>query len=204
VTNVYFYPDIYSEEDDLFKVIGKPKLAYYVEANEIEKFLVDYLRVQNIFPIYLTLTTYNDYADIETLLKKLKQEYQIRLLANISLTSTEEGGMLKYNIPIINVKITDSKALEVIISNTFWMAESNCTYIFSFTENVSFNNRIGKDWRGKDAEISTILIDMSKETTTIGITHDGNGLYLFSNLEESMSMKTIANQLPKYTILPAE
>lgn len=204
MTNVYFYPDTYSEEDDLFEVSGKPKYAHYVEINEIEKFLVDYLRVQNKFPIYLTLTTYNDYEDIETLLKKLKQEYQIKSLANIVFTTTEDGGMFKYNIPIFKIKVTDAKALETIISNTFWMAESNCTYIFSFSENVSFKNKIGKDWRGKDAEFSTILIDMSKDTTTIGITHDANGFYLFSNLEESKSIETIAKQLPKYTILSGQ
>ncbi|MGM0834632.1 MAG: hypothetical protein ACQEV7_00640 [Bacillota bacterium] len=102
------------------------------------------------------------------------------------------------------INVTDVKALEAIITNTFWMAESNCTYIFSFSENVSFKNRIERDSRDKDAGISTILIDMSKNTTTIGITHDANGFYLFSNLEESKSIETIANQLPKYTILSAQ
>lgn len=204
MTNVYFYPDIYSEDDDLFEVSGNPNYAYYVKVNEIEKFLVDYLSAQNKFPVYITLTTYNDYEDTETLLKKLKLEYQITSLANIVLTSTEDGGMLKYKVPIFNIKITDVKALDTIISNTFWMAESNCTYIFSFSENVSFKNEIGRDWQGQDAEFSTILIDMSKETTTIGITHDANGFYLFSNLEESRSIEAIANQLPKYTIISGQ
>ncbi|KIY20551.1 hypothetical protein [Mesobacillus subterraneus] len=204
MTNVYFYPDAYSEEDDLFEVTGKPKYAHYIEVDEIEKFLIDYLCVLNKFPVYLTLTTYNDYEEIEVLLIKLKQEYLVETLSDIVYSSTEDGGILKYHIPIIKVNITNAKALESIISSTFWLAESNCKYIFSTSDNVSYKTEKEKDWRGKDVEYSTIFIDMTKETTTIGITHDAHGLYLFSTLEEYGSIFNIEKQLKNYTIVTNE
>lgn len=67
--NVNIYPDIYSEQDDLFEIIGEPKYKYYVEVKETEKLLIDYLCGLNKFPIYLTVSTYNDYEDLETELK---------------------------------------------------------------------------------------------------------------------------------------
>lgn len=204
VTNVYFYPDAYSEKDDLFEVTGKPKYAHYIEVDEIEKFLIDYLCVLNKFPVYLTLTTYNDYEEIEALLIKLKQEYLVETLSDIVYSSTEDGGILKYHIPIIKVKITNVKALESIISSTFWLAESNCKYILSTSDNVSYKTEKGKDWRGKDVEYSTIFIDMTKETTTMGITHDAHGLYLFSNLEEYSSIVNLEDQLKNYKIVTKE
>lgn len=204
MTNVYFYLDTYSGEDDLFEVIGKPKYAHYVEVNEIAKFLVDYLCVQNKWPIYLTLTTYNDYEEVEDLLKKLRQEYHVDSLGDVAYISTEDGGMLEYHIPIIKVKITNIEALECIISSTFWLSESNCKYILSFSDNVTYTTEKGKDWRGKDVECSTIFIDMTKETTTIGITHDADGFYLLSNLEEYGSIVHIEEKLKNYRILTKE
>jgi hypothetical protein len=187
--------------DDRYEIISEPKYIYHIEVKEIEKLLIDYLLGMNRFPIYLTITTYNDYEEFETLLKRTGQEYEVNSLADVVYASTEDGGMLKYNVPIFKVKITDAVALESIISNTFWMAESNCTFILSFSDNVSFKNEMGKDWKGKETEYSTILIDMTKETTTIGITHDAYGLLLFSDLEENRWIETIAQRLPNYTIV---
>jgi hypothetical protein len=186
--------------DDRYEIVGEPKYIYHIEVKEIEKLLIDYLCGMNKFPIYLTLTTYNDYEEFETLLKRLGQEYEVNSLADVVYTSTEDGGMLKYNVPIMKVKITDAVALESIIYNSFWMAESNCTFILSFSDNVSFKNEMGKDWKGKETEFSTFLIDMSQETMTLGITYDAHGLLLFSNLEEYKSVETIANQLLNYKI----
>lgn len=190
--------------EDRYEIIGEPKYIYYVEVKEIEMLLIDYLNGLNKFPIYLTLTTYNDYEEFEELLIKLDQEYQVDSLSDVVYASTEDGGMIKYNVPIFKVNITDIVALKSIISNSFWMAESNCTYILSFTDNVSFKNGIGRDWKCKVAEFSTVLIDMSQETTAIGITHDAYGFLLFSNLEECHSVETISKQLPNYTIITGE
>ena len=186
--------------EDRYEIIGEPKYKYYVEAKEIENLLIDLFCGLNKFPIYLTITTYNDYEEFETLLKRLGQEYEVNSLADVVYASTEEGGMLKYNVPIMKVKIRDAVALESIIRNSFWMAESNCTFILSFSNNVSFKNEMGKDWKGKDIEYSTFLIDMSQETMTLGITYDAHGLLLFSNLEEYNSVETIAKQIPNYTL----
>lgn len=190
--------------EDRYEIIGEPKYKYYVEVKEIENLLIDLFGGLNKFPIYLTITTYNDYEEFETLLKRLGQEYEVNSLADVVYASTEEGGMLKYNIPVMKVSIRDAVALESIIRNSFWMAESNCTFILSFSDNVSFKNEMGKDWKGKETEYSTFLIDMSQETMTLGITYDAHGLLLFSNLEEYRSVETIANQLPKHTILKEE
>lgn len=198
MVDINVYPDMYSEQDDLFEIIGEPKYKYYIEVSEIEKLILDYLCGLNNFPIYLTVSTYNDYEHIETLLKNLRQEYQIQLLADVVYTSTEDGGMLKYNIPLFMINITDAMALKAIITNTFWMAESNCKYVISFSNNVSFKNKVEKDWRGKDIEVSTLLIDMRQQTSAIGITHDAHGFYLFSNLEEYRSMESVLKQFPKY------
>jgi len=186
--------------EDRYEIIGEPKYKYYVEVKEIENLLIDLFCGLNKFPIYLTITIYNDYEEFETLLKRLGQEYEVNSLADVVYASTEEGGMLKYNVPIMKVIIRDAVALESIIRNSFWMAESNCTFILSFSDNVSFKNEMGKDWEGKETEFSTILIDMGQETTTLGITHDAYGFLLFSNLEEYRSVETIAKQLTKYTI----
>lgn len=190
--------------DDRYEMIGEPKYIYHIEVKEIEKLLIDYLHGMNRFPIYLTITTYNDYDEFETLLKRLGQEYEVNSLADVAYASTEDGGMLKYHVPIFKVTITDAVALESIIRNSFWMAESNCTFILSFSDNVSIKNRMGKDWNGKETEYSTILIDMTKETTAIAITHDAYGLLLFSSLEENRSIETIAHRLPNYTIVTGE
>ncbi|WP_108671792.1 hypothetical protein [Peribacillus acanthi] len=187
--------------DDRYEIIGEPKYIYHIEVKKIEKLLIDYLCGMNKFPNYLIITTYNDYEEFETLLKRLCQEYKVNSLADVVLASTEDGGMLKYNVPIFKVQITDVVALESIIRNSFWMAESNCTYILSFSDNVSFKNEMGKNWEGKETEYSKFLIDMSQETMTLGITYDAHGLLLFSNLEEHRSVDIIANQLPNYTIL---
>ncbi|WP_374719613.1 hypothetical protein [Parageobacillus toebii] len=204
MTNVYFYPDNYSKEDDLFEVVGEPKYRYYVEAKSIEEFLIEYLCGLNKFPIYLTFTTYHDYDEIKALLTKLKQEYHVKTLGDVSYTSTEDGGMIEYHVPIIKVQITNTEALQSVISSTFWLAETNCKYIISFSDNVSFTTEKGTDWRGRDAEYSTIFIDMNKETTTIGITHDAHGLYFFSNLEEYGSIVNIAKQLQNYKVVVKE
>lgn len=76
---------------------------------------MDYLCVLSKFPVYLTLTTYNDYEEIEALLIKLKQEYLVETLSDIVYSTTEDGGILKYHIPIIKVKITNVEALESIV-----------------------------------------------------------------------------------------
>jgi hypothetical protein len=204
VVNVRIHPDIYSEYDDSFEIIGEPKYKYYVEAKEIEKVLTDYLCGLNRFPIYLTVTTYDDYQELENLLNKLGQEYQVKILADKVLASTEDGGILEYNVPIIKVKLTTPNALKKIISNSFWLAETNCAYVISFSDNVSFKNEIGKDWRNKEMEYSILLIDMSKDTTTIVLTHDAYVFYLFSNLEECSSVEAFSKKLPKYTILSVE
>jgi hypothetical protein len=190
--------------DDRYEIIGEPKYIYHIEVKEIEKLLIDYLCGMNKFPIYLIITTYNDYEEFETLLKMLGQEYEVNSLADVVYASTEESGMLKYNVPIMKVKIRDAVALEFIIRNSFWMAESNCTFILSFSDNVSFKNEMGKNWEGKETEYSMFLIDMSQETMTLGITYDAHGLLLFSNLEEHRSVETIEKLLPNYTIEPGE
>lgn len=119
---------------------GISEVSSFIEVKEIKKLLIDYLFGLNNFPIYLTVTTYNDYEEFETVLKELDQDYQVNSLADVVLASTEDGGMIKYNVPIFKVKIMDGVALESIISHSFWMAESNCTYILSFTDHVSFKN----------------------------------------------------------------
>lgn len=190
--------------DDRYEIIGEPKYIYHIEVNEIEKLLIDYLLDMKMFPIYLTVTTYNDYEEFETLLKGLDQDYHVNSLADVVLASTEDGGMLEYNVPIFKVKITDAVALKSIISHSFWMAESNCTFILSFSDNVSIKNEMGQDWQGKEAEVSTILIDMSQVTMTMAITYDASGLLLFSNSEEHRSIDTIAKRLPDYSILKGD
>lgn len=204
MTNAYIYPDRYSNEDDLFEVIGEIKYRYYVEVETIEEFLIEYLSELNQFPIYFTLTTYDDYGEIETLLTQLKQEYELKTLGDVVYSSTYDGGMLIYHIPIFKIKITNTVALQSIISSTFWMAETNCKYIVSLLDNVSFTTEKGTDWLGKDAEFSTIYIDMSKETTTLGITHDAHGLYLFSNLDEHGSIENIEKKLHNYKVVAKE
>lgn len=57
--------------DDRYEIIGEPKYIYHIEVKEIEKLLIDYLHEINRFPIHLTITTYNDYDEFETLLKRL-------------------------------------------------------------------------------------------------------------------------------------
>jgi hypothetical protein len=198
MVNINISPDTYSEQDDLFQIIGNPKYKYYVEVSEIERFILDYFCGLNKFPLYLTMSTYNDYEHIETLLKNLGQDCQIQFLADIVYASTEDGGTLKYNVPLFTITITDAIALKAIITNTFWLGESNCTYFISFSNNISFKNEVEKDWRGKDIEVSTLLIDMSQQTTTICITHDAYGFYLFSNFEEYNSVESVIKQFPKY------
>lgn len=87
--NVYFYPDVYSEADDLFEVIGKPKYAHYIEVDEIEKFLINYLCVLNKFPVYLTLSSFRLHSTALVALLK----------ASVDLT-----GLGRYfsSIPLIN------------------------------------------------------------------------------------------------------
>ena len=200
MTNIYISNISHvNEYEDRVKIIGKPKYNYHVEVEKVEKLLIDYLSELNKFPVYLTITTYHDYEEFEASLKRLNQEYQVDLLANVVYTSTEDGGVLTYNVPIIKVKIINAASFKSIIYNSFWMAESNCTYVLSFTDNVSFKNEAGKDWRGKETELSTILIDMCQETTTLVITHDAHGFLLFSNLEEYNSAEMMAKQLPSYT-----
>lgn len=187
--------------DDRYEIIGEPKYIYHIEVKEIEKLLIDYLHEINRFPIHLTITTYNDYDEFETLLKRLGQEYEVNSLADVAYVSTEDSEMLKYHVPLFKVKITDGVAFESIIRTSFWMAESNCTFILSCSDNVSIINKLGKDWKGKETEYSTILIDMTKESTSIAITHDAYGFLLFSDLEENKSIETIAQRIPNYTIV---
>lgn len=189
------------EYDDRYEIVGRPKYIYYIEAKEIEEVLMDYVRRMNKFPIYLTAATYHDYDDFEALLKRLGQEYEINALADVAYASTSNGGMLRYHVPLFKVKITDQAAFETIIRESFWMAESNCTWILSFSDNVSFENRMGKDLFGKEAGHSAILIDMATETAAIGIGHDASGFMLYSNLEENKSINMIAQLLPCYTIV---
>lgn len=40
-----------------------------------------------------------------------------------------------------------------------------------------YKNELEKDWRGKDTEVATILIDMNEDTTTINCTY----IFSFSN-----------------------
>lgn len=197
--HVYQVNEIY---DDRYEVIGEPKYKFYVEAEgRIENVLIDYLSELKNLPIYLTVTTYDNYQDLEALLIKLKQEYKIHFLADTVYTTTGSGGTLKYHVPMVKIKITNFDALEKIINDTFWMAESNCTYLISFSDNIRFKNEMGKDLFGKPVEFSTFLIDMDVNTVAIGITHDAHGFYLFSNLDEQNSIDTIAKQLTNHIII---
>lgn len=195
--HVYQVNEIY---DDRYQLTGDPKYKYYVEAAALEHVLADYLRGIKKLPIYLTLTTYDNYQDLEALLTKLKQAYEIDFLADTVYATTEAGGTLKYHVPMVKIKIKNFGNLEKIINETFWMAESNCTFLISFSDNISFKNEVGKDLFGKPTGFSTFLIDMNVNTATIGITHDAHGFYLFSNLQEQNSIDTIAKRLPHYTI----
>lgn len=207
VTNVYFYPDNHSDKVDLFKVIGEPKYRYYVKVESIEKFLIEYLCRINKYPIYFTITTYDDYDGITALLTKLKQEYHLkRLGGDITYTSTADGGWVACHMLIIKAKITNTEALQSIISSTLWLAATNCfcTYILSFSDNISFTIEKAVDWNGEDIEHSTILIDMNEKTTTIGISYDAHGFYLFSNLDEYGSIDNISKQLQNYKVVVKE
>jgi hypothetical protein len=184
--------DTHSETEDFFRVIGTPKYRYYVQPTEVKSMLSAYFRKISLLPVYVIFSTYHDFEDIEVLLKKLRQPYDIQRLAD-TCTVMIDGKTVRYHVPLFRMQVDCINALQEIIVQTFWLAESNCSYIISFSNNVRVTTQITKSMRNKHVETSILQIDMNVPATTMCMAHDADGFYLFSNEETYSSVEKVYN-----------
>jgi len=196
--------DTYSEADNSFELMGEVKYRYYVEADKIGRLLTEFFCEKNKFPIYLTFATYENFSEFEKVLKEENQEFEVGYLDDKVLTSTEDGSMLEYNVPVIKAKISDPGAMKKVIGGTFWIAASNPPHVFSNSDNLSFEKESGQNWFGEEVENSVLKIDMGESTTTILISHDAYGFYFFSNEEDYSTISSFISLLPSYCSVKIE
>lgn len=189
------------------KINGNIKHVYYIGAhmdgnndNVDQLFLQRFLLAQYKYPIYLTFVVFdNEEEDMMALLEKHHIPY--------SMIHLEEMGTYytlfkkhRYHPPCFTIQIMDATVLEFILEETYWRAEANEFFCFSYGNNLQFELNTVTEW-GRKKERSFAIFNGDTFTTYITIEHDGRGFYLFSNEEKYKSIESLCENFPEGCVI---
>lgn len=189
------------------KIAGKIKSVYYIgdfaEGSYVElnkNFLLEFLKKQNIFPLYCTFAYYTDEVeDIESQLAEQNIPYTLDYLEE-TRTYYDFSGKHQYHPPRFSVKASDARLLEVLLEYTYGLAASNEFYSISYTDNLSFQLEEVVEWRRKRKR-SVAIFNADDPTTFITIAHDGQGFYLYSNDKKYSTVEKLCENLPERSVI---
>ncbi|MED4284903.1 hypothetical protein P4679_23590 [Priestia megaterium] len=177
---------------------------YYINAqkgkeqvDDNREYLTNFLIRQNKYPLYFTIIGYEEYDELEEILKRGGLKYKLTLLEE-SRPYWTGGKSLTYRPPCFTIEISDEKGLAYILEETYWLPTQNEFYAISTTENLYFNLEEVMEW-GKKKKRSAPHFKSEENSTFVTIFHDGYGFYLFSNEEKYSSIQNLCVNLPSKT-----
>ncbi|TWT25960.1 hypothetical protein [Planomicrobium sp. CPCC 101110] len=189
------------------KIIGKVKALYYIgdfaEGNHIDlnrSYLLEFLRKQNIFPLYFTFVYFLD--DAEETISGLVDNNIPYSLSYLEETNTyyDLTGKHKYHPPCFSIEATDCRSVELVLNLTYWLAAQNEFYSISTAPNLSFQLVEVKEW-GRIGKHSAAVYAADACITFITIDQDGRGFYLYSNDDKYRSVENLMENLPSGTTI---
>ena len=183
---------------------GHIKKAYHINAEKGEdqvddnrEYLTKFLIQQSKYPLYFTIIGYEEYDDLEEILKRGGLQYKLNFLEE-SRPYWTDGKNLTYHPPCFTVEVSDEEELAYILKETYWLPTQNEFYTISTTENLYFNLEEVMEW-GEKKKRSAPHFRSEENSTFVTIFHDGYGFYLFSNEEKYSSIQNLCVNLPPKT-----
>ena len=183
---------------------GHIKQVYSINAQKGEdqvddnrEYLTRFLIFLNKYPLYFTIIGYEEYDELEELLKRGSLQYKLNFLEE-SRTYWTDGKKFTYHPPCFTVEVPDEKALVYILEETYWLPTQNEFYAISTTKNLYFNLEEVIEW-GEKKKRSAPHFKSEENSTFVTIFHDGYGFYLFSNEEKYSSIQNLCTSLPSKT-----
>lgn len=187
-------------EIDYCEFEGEVRSRYYISPSseddytkETKDFLLEFLSKRNIYPIYITFESYNNFNKIVKVLNKEHILYVVRKAKN-------------NQYPVFFVTVENQKSLELIIEETFHLATENQFFAISFADNITYKMKIFKNMMlGKkeiEAEIPHVI--MKDDSTVIVIYHDGLGFNIFSNDKNYSTISELYKHISEGTFINSQ
>ncbi|WP_290749854.1 hypothetical protein [Exiguobacterium sp. UBA3968] len=162
----YLYVDRPERIDFIYSIDGIPEDetgSYQEASNRVLKY---FLMRLNRFPLFVTFG-----GDLIT--DKIEPFFQKENLLYTKIQPDKSS-------PFYSVQVNDASELEHLLDETYWYAAVNDFYFISFTNLLTFEQKMVKGWFFKKERIVPV-IRATKEMSFITMEHDFMGYYLFSN-----------------------
>ncbi|WP_456364372.1 hypothetical protein [Priestia aryabhattai] len=186
------------------RIDGDIQSSYFINAdqgdNQVDdnkNYLTQFLITQEKYPLFITFVCYEDYEELEEIIKNCGLKYTVNFLEENRKYWTD-GKSFSYNPPYLTVKVDKPEELKFVIEETYWLPTQNEFYAISTTKNLYFNLEEVSEW-GKMQRRSTPHFKCEINSTFITIFHDGYGFYLFSNEERYNTVEKLCVTLPPNT-----